>query len=208
MKGLILKDIYNLRKYGKTLFLIAALYFMMSFMMDNADVFLGMIVIMFAITTVTSFAYDSQSGWDVYVNTLPVSRNDVVLSKYLLSLVLILVGGLLAVLLGWVIGLIRNIGNFSETLLTAYALCAVGLLFISILLPFVYKFGVERARVIIIAVVAVPVAAGFALSQAGALPQISVQTVTQMLWFSPLIVVVFGILSFRISSAVYRKKEV
>ena len=207
MKGLILKDIYNLRKYGNTLFLIAALYFMLSFMMNNADVFLGMIVIMFAITTVTSFAYDSQSGWDVYVNTMPVSRKDVVLSKYLLSLVLILVGGLLAVLLGWVNGLIRNIGNFSETLLTAYALCAVGLLFISILLPFVYKFGVERARVIIIAVVAVPVAAGFALSQTGALPQISEQTVTQVLWFLPLIVVVFGILSFRISSAVYRKKE-
>ncbi len=207
MKGLILKDLFNLRKYGKTLFLIAALYFMLSFMMDNADIFVGMIVIMFAITTVTSFAYDSQSGWDTYVNTMPVSRRDVVLSKYLLSLVLILAGGLMAVLMGWVNGLIRNIGNFSETLLTAYAVCAVGLLFISILLPFIYKFGVERARVIIIAVVAVPVAAGFALSQTGALPQISEQTVTQVLWFLPLIVLVCGILSFGISSAVYRKKE-
>lgn len=208
MKGLILKDIYNLRKYGKTLFLIAALYFLLSFMMDNADIFVGMIVIMFAITTVTSFAYDSQSGWDVYVNTMPVSRKDVVLSKYLLSLLLILTGGLLSVLMGWVNGLIRNIGNFSETLLTAYALCAVGLLFVSILLPFVYKFGVERARVIIIAVVAVPVAAGIALSQTGALPEFNEQTVKQLLWFSPLIVAVCCVLSIAISNAIYRKKEV
>lgn len=208
MKGLILKDLYNLRKYGKTLFLIAALYFMLSFMMDNADIFVGMIVIMFAITTVTSFAYDNQSGWDVYVNTMPVSKKDVVLSKYVLSLFLILTGGLLSVLMGWVNGLIRNIGNFSETLVTAYALCAVGLLFISILLPFVYKFGVERARVIIIAVVVIPVAAGFALSQTGTLPEISEQTVNQMLLFSPLIVAACCVLSIAISNAVYRKKEI
>ncbi len=208
MKGLILKDIYNLRKYGKSLFLMAAMYFMLSFMMDNADIFVGMIVIMFAITTVTSFAYDNQSGWDVYVNTLPVSRKHVVLSKYLLSGLLILAGGLLAVLMGWVNGLIRHIGNFTETLLTAYALCAVGLVFVSLLLPFVYKFGVERARVIIIALVAIPVAAGFALSQTGTMPEISEQTLTLLLTFSPLIVAAFCALSYAISNAIYRRKEV
>ncbi len=208
MKGLILKDIYNLKKYGKTLFLIAALYFMLSFMMDNADVFVGMIVIMFAITTVTSFAYDNQSGWDVYVNTMPVSRKHVVLSKYLLSGLLILAGGVLAVLMGWVNGLIRHIGNFSQTLLTAYALCAAGLVFVSILLPLVYRFGVERSRVIIIAVVAVPVAAGFALSQTGTLAEISEQKMSQLLAFSPLIVAACCALSFAVSNAIYRKKEV
>ncbi len=207
MKGLILKDIYNLRKYGKTLFLIAALYFMLSFMLDDADIFVGMIVIMFAITTVTSFAYDNQSGWDVYVNTMPVSRKDVVLSKYLLSLLLVLAGGVLAVLMGWLGGLVRNVGNFSQTLVTAYALCAAGLLFVSILLPLVYKFGVERSRVIIIAVVAIPVAAGVAMSQAGGLPQISEQTIRQALLLSPFVVAACFVLSFAVSCAVYRKKE-
>lgn len=208
MKGLILKDLYNLRKYGKTVFLISAFYILLTFMMDSSDMFAGMVVLMFAITSITSFAYDSQSGWDMYVQTLPVSKKDVVLSKYLLSFLLALLGALIAVLMGWVSGLVKNVANFTDTLLVAYGLLAVGLVFISILLPFVYRFGVERARVIIIAVVAIPVAAGFALSQTGSLPEISEQTVKQMLLFSPLIVAACCVLSIAISNAVYRKKEV
>jgi hypothetical protein len=181
---------------------------MMSFMMDSADLFVGMIVIMFAITPITSFAYDSQSGWDVYVTTLPVSRKDVVLSKYMLSLILVLTGGMLALLMGWFGGLIKNVGNFTETLLMTYAFCAVGLVFISILLPLVYKFGVERSRVIIIAVVAIPVAVGIALSQTGTLPEINEQTIGQALLLSPLVIVACSVLSYAISSAIYRNKEV
>ncbi len=207
MKGLILKDLYNLRKYGRTVFLISAFYILLTFMMDNSDMFAGMIVLMFAITSITSFAYDNQSGWDVYVQTLPVSKKDVVLSKYLLSYLLALFGGLLAVLMGWINGLVKNVGNFTETLITAYALFAVGLLFISILLPLVYRFGVERSRVIIIAVVAIPVAAGVAMSQTGKLPEIGEQAFKQALLFSPLIVVACCILSFAISNVIYRKKE-
>ena len=208
MKGLILKDLYNLRKYGKTVFLISAFYILLTFMMDSSDMFAGMVVLMFAITSITSFTYDNQSGWDVYVQTLPVSKKDVVLSKYLLSFLLALLGGLLAVLMGWINGLVKNVGNFMETLLVAYALLAVGLLFISILLPLVFKFGAERSRVIIIAIVAIPTAAGVAMSQAGTLPAISEQTVKQVLVFSPLIVAACCLLSIAISNAIYRKKEV
>jgi hypothetical protein len=208
MKGLILKDLYNLRKYGKTLLLISAFYIMLSFMMESESMFTGMIVIMFAITSVTSFAYDSQSGWDVYVHTLPVTRKDVVTSKYLLSYLLALTGGLLALLMGWINGLLKNISNFTETLIAAYALFAVGIIFISILLPLVYKFGVERSRVIVLAVIALPTAAFLVLAQTGTVVAPDEQTIRQVLLFSPVVVIVCGVLSFMISHTIYRRKEV
>lgn len=208
MKGLILKDMYNLRKYGKTVLLISAFYVMLTFMMDNSNLFAGMIVLMFAITSVTSFAYDSQSGWDVYVRTLPVAAKDVVMSKYLLSLLLGLVGSLLALLIGWINGLIKNFSNFTEMLVTAYALFAIGMIFISILLPLVYKFGVERSRVIILAIVAIPTAAFFVMAQTGKAITPDEQTIRQALLLSPFVIIVCGIVSFMISHGLYRRKEV
>ncbi len=208
MKGLILKDFYNLRKYGKTVLLISAFYVMLTFMMDNSNLFAGMIVLMFAITSVTSFAYDRQSGWDVYVQTLPVAAKDVVMSKYVLSLLLGLVGSLLALLIGWINGLIKNIPNFTEMLVTAYALLAIGMIFISILLPLVYKYGVERSRVIILAIIAIPTAAFFVMAQTGNEVVPDEQTIRRALLLSPVVIVVFGIVSFLVSHGIYRRKEV
>lgn len=208
MKGLILKDFYNLRKYGKTVLLISAFYVMLTFMMDNSNLFAGMIVLMVAITSVTSFAYDRQSGWDVYVQTLPVAAKDVVMSKYLLSLLLGLVGSLLALLIGWINGLIKNIPNFTEMLVTAYALLAIGMIFISILLPLVYKFGVERSRVIILAIIAIPTAAFFVMAQTGNEVVPDEQTIRRALLLSPVVIVVCGIVSFLVSRGIYRRKEV
>ncbi len=208
MRGLILKDLYNLRKYGKTLLLISALYIMLTFMMDDSSMFGGMIVLLFAITSVTSFAYDSQSGWDTYVLSIPVSRKEVVLSKYVLSALLALMGGVLSLLMGWLHGVFNHVSNFSEMLLISYSLFAVALVLLSILLPLVYKFGVERSRVIILAVIAIPSAAIMVLVQTGPMPELSEQTFHQVLLLSPVVIIVCGIVSFVISHGIYRRKEV
>ncbi len=208
MKGLILKDMYSLRKYGRTMLLLAVFYSFMIFMMGNADVFLGTVVIMFAVASITSFAYDNQAGWDIYVSTLPVSRRNVVMSKYALSYLLALLGGLLALLVGWVNGIIKGTGNFFEMLVSAYAMFAIAVIFVSVLLPLIYKFGVERSRIIIIAAVAIPVAAVMALAQTKAIPIPDEQTVKQALLLSPLIIAACCALSYAISNSIYRKKEV
>lgn len=208
MTGLLLKDLYNLRKYGKTVFLISAFFVMIMLMMGNNTIFASMIALMFSITSVTSFAYDKQSGWDVYVNTLPVSRTDVVLSKYVLSVLLALTGGVISLLVGWVNGIIKNLSNFTDTLVLAYTLFAIGVIFISILLPVIYKFGEERSRVILLAIIAIPVTAFFVLNETGHLAAPDEQTVRQALLLSPLVLIVVSVVSFMISRSIFGKKEV
>ncbi len=207
MKGLILKDLLNLRKYGKTVFLICAFYLILMLMMDSATVFGGMIVLMFTITSITSFVYDSQCGWDVYAMSLPVSRKDIVLSKYVLSLFLAFLGGILSLLVFWLHGIFARTGNFLETLAVSYALFAVAVVFICILLPLVYRFGVERSRILIIAVVAIPTAVIMVLSQSGTVIEPDEKLISQVLGFSPLVLVVCVILSYLASGAIFNNKE-
>ena len=111
-------------------------------------------------------------------------------------------------LMGWLNGLIKNIPNFTEMLVTAYALFAIGMIFISILLPLVYKFGVERSRVIILAIIAIPTAAFLVMAQTDNAVLPNEQTIRQALLLSPVVIVVCGIVSFMISHGIYRRKEV
>ena len=208
MRGLLLKDLYNLRKDGKMVLLLIAFFIMIIFIMGNTDLFLSTIMLMLSATSITSFACDNQCKWDTYVNTLPVPRGEVVMSKYVLSFLLALAGSLLALLIGWINGLIKNIPNFTEMLVTAYALLAIGMIFISILLPLVYKFGVERSRVIILAIIAIPTAAFFVMAQTGNAVVPDEQTIRRALLLSPVVIVVCGIVSFLVSHGIYRRKEV
>ena len=208
MRGLLLKDLYNLRKDGKMVLLLIAFFIMIIFIMGNTDLFLSTIMLMLSATSITSFACDNQCKWDTYVNTLPVSRGEVVMSKYVLSFLLALAGSLLALLIGWINGMIKNAGSFTETLVFAYSLFAAAVILISILLPLVYKLGVERSRIIVIAVAVIPASAVFMLAQTGALVVPDEQTIRRALLLSPVVIVVCGIVSFLVSHGIYRRKEV
>lgn len=207
MKGLIVKDLINLKKYSRTVLLIIAFYILFSFMVDSMEFLSGMIVLMCAVSTITSFAYDSQSGWDMYALTLPLPKKNIVLAKYVLALLLTLIGTLLAILAGWLIGLIKQQSNFVETLIVSYSLFAVAVLFLSVLLPLVYRFGVERSRVLIIAVFTIPTAAVIALAQTGAFTMPDETLINQLLVLSPPVLVACASGSIAISCRIFQRKR-
>lgn len=203
MRGLLLKDLYSLRKDGKTALLLVAFFTMIIFIMGNTDLFLSTIMLMLSATSITSFVCDNQCRWDTYVAALPVSRRDVVMSKYVLSFLLALAGGLLALLVRWTKGLLNNIGNFTETLVFAYSLFVAAVILISILLPLVYMFGERQARFMLVAIAAIPMTAFYVFRQ---IPD--EQIVKQILLLSPFVLVAFSIISFTVSHGIYRRKEV
>lgn len=208
MRGLILKDLYSLRKDAKTVLLISSLFIVMILTMGNTDLFLSTILLMLSATPITSFVCDNQSGWDTYVTSLPVSRRKVVMSKYVLSFLLVLSGSLLVLLVRWVDGMIKNTGSFAETLVASYAMLCAAVILVSISLPLVYKLGVERSRIIVIAVAVIPASAVFMLAHTGALVVPDEQSIRQALLLSPVVTIVCSVVSFMISHEIYRRKEV
>lgn len=207
MKGLLLKDILSLRKYMRTLLLMAAVYAALTYFVDSSAFLSGMIVLMCAMVPVTSFTLDHQAGWNVYELSLPISRKDIVRGKYLLALLFTLFGAGIAIAVGLLFSVLNRGISLPETLTLSYALFAVGLIFASILLPLVFKFGPEKARLMVIAVFAVPTAAFVALTSAGSkLPD--TQFLNLLFLLSPLILAIVLTLSYLASRAIYEKKEI
>ncbi|MEL7656992.1 MAG: ABC-2 transporter permease, partial [Bacillota bacterium] len=93
MIGLILKDFYTIRQYSKTMLFMLVFFALISAGLDNpAAFFEGFIIIMSTMMSIYSFSYDNLAKWDRYGLSLPVTRKEVVASKYILSLLLCLIG--------------------------------------------------------------------------------------------------------------------
>jgi hypothetical protein len=208
MKGLLLKDLLSLRKYARTLVIFILAYSVMTFFMDSPYMLSGIVVLMCSMVSITSFSFDHQAGWDVYALSLPVSRNDVVRSKYRLGLLLTLTGAAVSIIAGVLYTAFTHTGSFIETLLVSYALFAAGMLFISILMPLLFKFDAEKARLLIVAVFAIPVAAFVAFSNIADPKAPSEQLIKTILTLSPFVLIGLLAASYLISCAIYSGKEV
>lgn len=155
MKGLILKDILNLRKTLRTTIIIGIAYSVL-FSTFQPAAMVGIIMILFMMQTLTSFSYDDYAKWNNYALSLPITKKQLVLSKYLLSFILLIVGLLSSFILTSAITMFNGTFEFIELGAASIACFSVMTLMIMILLPLIYKFGSERARLMLIGVFAIP----------------------------------------------------
>ena len=214
MKGLILKDFLNLKKYIRTLFGIIALYAVIFIPQGNANFLEGMVVILCAMAVVTSIGYDDLAKWDKYALTMPITRKDVVMSKYIFTIIFIIIGSILSLLISIVASTILNNLDI-ELLLEIDAISiALGILFTGILIPLIYKFGIERSRIIIIGIFAIPTIVSFAgvsiLNYFG-VPKPSEAFIERIVIILPYIIpeiaILILVISYFITLNIYNKKD-
>ncbi len=154
MKGLLLKDFLLLKKTGRIFILLMGLYLVMTVFMDTD---LGpLMVFICGMLSISTFAYDEQAKWDGYALTMPLSKRDLVCAKYILTILLCLVGAVAGAILSIAGSLDAPVTDWNGILTASgIALCA-SYLFNSLALPLLYKFGAEKSRVILLACYAVP----------------------------------------------------
>ena len=146
MRGLLIKDWYQARKYCRSLLLIAVVFAAVSVFSDNT-LFAIYPLMLGALLPVTLHAYDERSGFLRCACTMPVSRRNVVASRYA---ELLLALGLGLAVLGAVrtIGALFGAGDTGSTAeLLVMALLLVDLA--ALLLPLIFRFGTERARMLV-----------------------------------------------------------
>ncbi len=210
MIGLILKDFYSLRQYVKTmLFMLVFVAFISSGTDNPATFFEGFIVIMSMMMAIYSFSYDNVAKWDRFGLSLPVTRNEVVAGKYILALILCLTGMLLSFAMSSVILMLRPLDGFGlkEHLINLGLTAAIAITFYSLLLPLIFKFGVEKSRLFLIAIFALPSAAIVSFGQLG-IPVPTGEFIMDMLKLLPFVSVILFLLSFLISCRIYNAKEI
>lgn len=208
MTSLILKDLIMLKSYAKTLIIMIGFFALVTFSND-ASFLSGMIILILAMLPVTSFSFDQQSKWDLFSQTLPVSRKQLVWSKYLLGLIAIGSGVVIASLLNGVILLLKNQPvDLLELVVANIAIAYAGILFLAVLIPLVYQFGVEKSRLISLAVLAVPSLLAVGLSRAGvSFAWLDSIDSTFLFGISSLAVVLVFLLSAFVSIRIYSKKD-
>ena len=208
MTGLLMKDLLNLKRtlLGR-LGLMAIYGVVFSALMGDASSFLSsMLTVIFITVTVSSFSYDALVRWDRYALSLPVSRRDLVASKYLLAVVLAAVGAIAAFAMGVIMGLFHHDLVLEELGLSTVISVGGGLLIVAILLPLIFKFGVEKSRLMLIGVVLIPLGLVYLLKWLQIpLPDFSI-LMTQA-WLAPLAGLLFLGLSYFISVAIFQRKE-
>ena len=203
MRGLLLKDLLNLKKQWVIIGVLIIFYALFSFKSGNGSMLGGVLGVLAAMMPVTAFSFDEKAKWDKYALSMPVSRADLVLSKYLFGFGFCVVAFAVNLVFNF---LLDSGGGFMKTLLISYALFAAALFFMLLLLPVLFRFGVEKGRLLMLAILLLPTAAvTLGVTSGGGLPD--EHALMLLLKLSPFLVILLAAGSMVLSLKIYARKE-
>ena len=213
MLGLMIKDVYTMKKQMKMTLVISLFYIIFS-IADNNIGFLSFVV-MFANLGVllSTFSYDEKSHWDKYARILPISYQKIVFSRY--AEILIVNAVVFVILMPIMFFIKKPEQEILEVLTILIAVICVSIILLSIMFPIVYKLGMEKARIMIFVIIFIPVCAAvtigkldIGLNMASFLESPVANFIGDHLYIiCPLIAAVFFAISYQISNAIVAKKE-
>lgn len=148
MKGLILKDFYMALKYCRAFLFIVVIFLGVSFYGNNSLMFIAYPCLLTSIIPVTLISYDEHSRWDIFSQTLPYTRAQLVSAKYILGLIFSAVSYILSVAVLTVKMYINDNFGTVDLLLFSIIIMIISLFCPAFLLPFVFKFGTEKGRIV------------------------------------------------------------
>ena len=155
MKGLMLKDLYSIRITQKTYMLLFLFLCVFGYIMKSPNYVGTMCIVVFLTCVLGLFNSDQYSNWDTYAAALPLSKKIVVRARYLLILVVTLVLALFtAVMTGATAALLGM--PVAEQVISSVSACMIIPIYSGIIIPVIYKLGVERGRVIFMMLFLIP----------------------------------------------------
>ena len=152
MKGLLIKDWKTLLKQMKVMLVIVVVFacipgtYMAAFALFYA-----------AMLPITALAYDERAKWDELAAMMPYTAKAIVGSKYVLGLTLVLPVLALSMLSRLIV---HSAPIVSEDTMSLLITACLSLVLMAIDLPFMFRFGVEKGRLIYILLTCVFVVAG------------------------------------------------
>ena len=201
MKGLLLKDILNIKKQGLIYLFLIAVWFFIG--INNKDIsYLSWVIVMVTfMLPITVISYDEKAKWERYALTMPISKGTIVVSRYLLAIAISIVGGILSTIAGLIIST-----NIKEVLITNMSVISVGLLFIAFAFPLILKYGVEKGRLVMVFLFIIPTIF-FTFASQFNIPMPREEVIMKLTYFLPLIALIIIICSIQVSKMIYSKKE-
>ncbi len=180
MKGLMIKDINIMRGNARAILPVMGIGVIYVFFTDTKISFgMSYIIMLFGMLALSTLAYDEENDGMAYLMTLPVSRYQYVLSKYLFLLLFLAVGVVASLATLFVsavikgaaahtgsLDVLRRIGFLQKEEWWACLFILLAMFLMNmVLLPLRYKFGAAMQQVMIFIVVAAVIGFGMALDK-------------------------------------------
>lgn len=206
MKGLILKDIYQLKSYTRV-FLVVVLFCVLMGFGDQDAVFMTYYPgVLMGMMPITLFAYDEKAKFHTLLASLPIKKRTYVTAKYIIGFLLILVA---CVATGAIQGYkMVQAGNFvlPEFLMVMALALAVGLIAPAIILPLIFLLGTEKGRFVNILVMVIAISLIKVFMDMGDDFQMILNAEQTVLVIIAIAVLIYSI-SWCITAAIFEKKE-
>ena len=222
VKGLIIKDLLNLSSYKTTLLIILIFCSIGMVGTDAVNAAPIFITVMIGMIVLSTFNYDEASHAEKYILSLPLTRKEIVMSKYVLAIVANILGSIVGILLTIIIVNVINVIrpedliklDFENLSITAVSGIFGVALIQAIQIPSVYRFGAEKGRIqmflLLFLLVLMIAGVGFLITKIGF--DINIEKINRFMnhFGIPILILVSAILyyiSYKISYKIFKKKE-
>jgi len=217
MKGLVYKDLQTIKGYKNSVLILLLVFIGVSFVNDGyLNMLMFMIPFMVIMMSINTFSYDEYTLWDTYALTMSLNRKDIVRGKYVLAFILIAIGVVLGALIPLLIGAVSGNPSNLEDILFSLGTILFGIgLVVALTIPFIYKFGADKARIYMLVYVALlalgVVGIDYLLNNTFDI-SIALATLYNIINGYGIIVAIVAlggafVLSYKISCNIYEKKE-
>lgn len=217
MKGLFIKDCRLMLTQRQTLLLILLIDLFIALMQKDTNFVMGYTCIIVASIAISTLSFDSNDNGCAFLFTLPFSRTEYVLEKYVFTFAAI-TGGFLLLSVPATLFNMRVAENFvvKEWILMESVYLVISFLFSAFLLPLHLKYGAEKSRIMLFVVIGGVVAAAILIIRLDLFQQLNlaaffdkIGTVSPSLIIGIVIAVVLILLLISLAASIHivKKKE-
>jgi len=201
MKGLILKDLYTIKQQTKIYAFMILLFGAFALISNSPAYFWSIACMITVMLPVTALSYDERAKWDKYALSMPVSRKDIIRSKYGLGGITTFAGCILVFIFSVIL-----FKDLTEAAIAAFIFWLASVFLLSVLMPVLIKYGVEKGRIIMLGIFFTPVILIMA-ANALRIPMPDMATIEWLKYFVPVLVLASVVFSYFLSYKLYQKKD-
>lgn len=215
MKSLILKDLYNIGHNAKSMLLILLVFAIGLIMVSGVESYIISSGVLCSMMIVTTFTFDDHCKWSKYALVMPICKKDIVKAKFIVLIIFCIAGICVGTIFGVAGGVaMHKMALSMEGIVTMLFMGFVGLIvsviFGSMSIPLVFKYGAEKGRMLLLISFAVPLGICFMVYEILMMLGVKItdQLIFTILCASPLIAAIWIYIMYRISYRIFYKQEI
>lgn len=149
MKGLLLKDLKLMLNQKKFFIMMLVIAIIIAFSSNNPSFVLGYMTFFISIIALSTINYDEFNNGYTFLFTLPFTKKDYTLEKYILTYLTAFISWIFSMLLSAILYIILDGSyNVRDGLIEGISTLMIFIIILSIMLPIKLKAGIEKSNIV------------------------------------------------------------